>query len=205
VAVKVTDSQGASNVAYATVVVGDHKPIANPGGPYQGAAGSTLVLDGSASNDVDPGDRLSYAWDLQGNGQFADGSTARVNFTVPNAVAKTASVCLRVTDASGRSDTACTTVVSTSAPPPLADAGGGFTHSYSGRVDQAILLDASASADPLGQALSFSWSAAGGVLSGANSAKPSVSFSAAGTYFVTVTVSTGVGSAMATASVVVGP
>jgi PKD repeat protein len=129
-----------------------------------------------------------------------------VNFTVPGAVAGTWPVCLLVTDGSGQSSTACTTVVGTSAPPPLADAGGGIGHSYSGGVNQAIVLGASASSDPLGHALSFNWAVnGGGVLSGADSAKPGVSFSASGTYFVTVTVSNGVGSAMATASVVVGP
>jgi hypothetical protein len=69
VAVKATDSQDASAVAYATLLVTDHAPFANPGGHYQGVAGNTLVLDGSGSSDPDPGDRLTYAWDLQGNGQ----------------------------------------------------------------------------------------------------------------------------------------
>lgn len=206
VAVRVTDSQGASNTAYAAVVVNDHAPVANPGGPYSGVLGTTIVLDGSQSSDPDLGDTLSYAWDLDGSGQFAGGTTAKVDYMVPGPVPAAAKVCLRVTDASGASAVACTTVVATSRQPPVASAGGGATQTYSGRVNQAIALDATASSDPQHLPLTYSWTAnGGGVLSGATSAQPTVSFATAGTYVVTVTVSDGVASSLASAFVIVSP
>jgi photosystem II stability/assembly factor-like uncharacterized protein len=143
IGLKVTDSSGlVSDTASATVSIADRAPVANAGGPYAGPAGATLVLDGSGSSDPDPGDTLTYAWDLTGSGSFTDAATVKTNFTISGAAGAVANVCLRVTDAAGKSDTACTTVTTQQGgpailvgPAPQAVAAGGtavFTVSATG-------------------------------------------------------------------------
>ena len=50
-------------------------PVAEAGGPYAVAEGSAVVLDGTGSSDPD-GDTLTYAWDLDNDGQFDDSAEA---------------------------------------------------------------------------------------------------------------------------------
>lgn len=52
-------------------------PVADAGGPYTVAEGSSVTLDGTGSSDPDPGDTLTYAWDLDNDGVFETaGATA---------------------------------------------------------------------------------------------------------------------------------
>ena len=71
--------------------------------PSSGLAPLTVSFDGTGSNDAD-GDSLTYAWDLDGDGQFDDSTmpTARHTFTTNGQF----NVGLRVTDSKGASDTA---------------------------------------------------------------------------------------------------
>src|ERR1051326_1768440 len=52
----------------------NNPPRPNAGGPYFVCAGARLCLDGSKSTDPDHifGDQLSFAWDLNGDGNFAN-------------------------------------------------------------------------------------------------------------------------------------
>ena len=75
-----------------TITAGNSPPVANPGGPYQGATGQPMSFDGSGSSDPD-GDNLTYAWDF-GDGGTASGATASHTY----AVAGSYLVTLTVTD-----------------------------------------------------------------------------------------------------------
>lgn len=48
----------------------NHPPAADANGPYTTAEGSSVTLDGTASTDPDPGDILTYAWDLDNDGVY---------------------------------------------------------------------------------------------------------------------------------------
>lgn len=104
---RVTDHRGATSTASTTVTVSNVAPTANAGGPYSGFVDETIVLSATASTD--PGqDIVSYAWDLDGDGQYDDATGASVVFTrsVPNNYP----VSVRVTDNDGASSTASTIV-----------------------------------------------------------------------------------------------
>jgi glucose/arabinose dehydrogenase len=82
--------------------------------PTSGAAPLTVAFDGRASNDPD-GDTLTYAWDLDGDGAFDDGSAATASTTYTQPGTRTAT--LRVTDPSGASGTASVTISVGNTPP----------------------------------------------------------------------------------------
>jgi glucose/arabinose dehydrogenase len=82
--------------------------------PTSGAAPLTVNFDGTGSSDPDPGDVLSYAWDLDGDGQFNDSTAAKPTRTYTTAGGVT--VRLRVTDQGGLSDTT-TLTISVGTPP----------------------------------------------------------------------------------------
>ncbi len=87
--------------------------------PVSGSAPLTVVFNGSASTDPDAGDTITYAWDLDADGQFDDSTAAQPSFTYT--VNGTYQVGLRVTDNHGASSTASVTItVGTPNAPPAA-------------------------------------------------------------------------------------
>lgn len=56
-------------------------PTADADGPYTTDEGQNEPLDGTGSSDPNPGDTLSYAWDLDNDGQFDDSTSATPAFT----------------------------------------------------------------------------------------------------------------------------
>jgi glucose/arabinose dehydrogenase len=86
--------------------------------PAAGQAPLTVTFDGSSSTDPDAGDVLAYAWDLDGDGFFDDGTAASVSFTYATARVYTAR--LRVTDNQGLSDIHATTISANSFAPVAA-------------------------------------------------------------------------------------
>jgi PKD repeat protein len=79
-----------------------------------GAAPLTVNFDASASSDPD-GDPLTYAWDLDGDGTFGDGTTAKVSRTYTANGTYTAT--LRVSDGRGGSQTTSRTITVGNTPP----------------------------------------------------------------------------------------
>ena len=158
----------------------NNPPVADAGGSYSGEAGTTLIqFDGSRSSDPD-GDTLDFAWD------FGDGNTATgVMPTHTYAEAGNYPVELVVDDRNGATDSAVTSAL-ISAPPvniaPVADPGG----PYAGEPGQAISFDGSASADPNGDPLTYSWDF--GDNATGSGVTPTHVYAAAGNYTVTLIV-----------------
>jgi PKD repeat protein len=82
--------------------------------PTTGAAPLTVAFDGSASSDPEGG-ALSYAWDLDGDGAFDDATGVSPSYTYTSTGVYTAG--LRVTDNTGASATASTTITVGNTPP----------------------------------------------------------------------------------------
>lgn len=93
------------------------KPTADAGGPYILDLDGILVLNGTGSSDPDlaTGDSLTYGWDVNGDGNFADftGATPAISSAQLSALGMgpgTYEITLRVTDSAGLSDTDSTTL-----------------------------------------------------------------------------------------------
>src|SRR5579864_1151778 len=187
------DSQLASSAGVTIAVNGP--PTAQPGGPYSGTTQQPILFNGGGSTDPD-NDPLSYAWDF-GDGESAAGVSPSHVFTT----AKTFTVVLTVSDGRGGISKAATTSV-IAAPtagnhPPVVSAGG----PYSGAVGQSVSLSATAT-DPDNDPLSYFWDF--GDKSNGTGASPGHTYTSAGQFSVSVTVSDGRGgvtSATTTASI----
>jgi YD repeat-containing protein len=184
VTVTVTDNSGAtaSAAATATAIAANQPPVANAGGPYSGVTGSSIQFNGSASHDSD-GSIVSYVWN------FGDGGTGSgVAPTHVYATAGTYNVSLTVTDNNGATASAtASATVTVPNQPPAANAGG----AYSGLTAQTINFNGGGSSDSDGRIVSYSWTFGdGGTGSGA---APLHSYSAVGTYTVSLTVTDNLG------------
>ncbi len=94
----------------------NHPPVANAGGPYTVAEGSTITLQG-ACTDQD-GDTLGYAWDYANAGNFLDATGQNPVFSAKNiAGPKTLTIAVKCTDTSNASSTATATVNVTNVAP----------------------------------------------------------------------------------------
>ena len=133
---------------YATITVHNLPPQANAGGPYAGSEGQFLPLTGSAS---DPnGDSLTFAWDLDNDGQFDDASGASVSHLWPDDGLYNAA--LRVTDSWGLSQTTTTTANIANLPPVISSV------SQSGLTEEGNPVTVTINAtDPGADVLSYSF------------------------------------------------
>ncbi len=84
--------------------------------PTSGVAPLTVAFDGSGSTDPDPGDTISYSWDLNGDGVYGDSTVAKPTFTYTTP--GTYSVTLRVTDSQGASSMSQPITISANNTPP---------------------------------------------------------------------------------------
>jgi glucose/arabinose dehydrogenase/PKD repeat protein len=77
--------------------------------PASGAVPLTAAFDAKASSDPDPGDTLTYAWDLDGDGAYDDATGPTAAYVY--AASGSRNVGLRVTDSRGAQATSQQTVV----------------------------------------------------------------------------------------------
>jgi WD40 repeat protein len=193
----VYDGALASPPATVTVSTTNSRPAADAGLPQSVAAGTPVLLDGSASRDAD-GDLLSFGWSLitvpPGSKAAISGARLVSPRFVPD-VPGTYVAQLIVSD--GKRDSVPATVlidVSSANRKPLAVAGAVPNN---GTVGSAILLDGTGSSDPDGDPLAWAWSIAmrpgGSIASIANPLAARTSFlpDVAGTYTIQLVVRDG--------------
>ena len=85
--------------------------------PTSGAAPLLVNFNGTASSDPDPGNTITYAWDLDGDGAYDDSTLSQPLFTYPLG---TYTVRLRVTDNQGASDISDPITIQSGNTPPTA-------------------------------------------------------------------------------------
>ena len=185
ITVSVTDRAG--NVGSSTVNVGlaganNGVPISRAGGPYSGSVQTALGFSGATSSDPD-GDALTYAWD------FGDGGTATgVSPTHAYAAAGVYTVALTARDPIGATHTSTTTATITRANhAPTAVPGGPYTAD----LNAPVPFDASASTDPDGDLLTYTWEFGDGGTGTGN--RPRRSYLTPGTFTAKLKVSDGFG------------
>ena len=124
------------------VTITNHRPVANPGGPYIVSDGDSVTLNGSGSYDPDAayGDVITCAWDIDGDGLFDDAATQTVALTSAELIAHYGfvlgtgkQISLRVTDTFGLTHAASTTL-RIYENIPVAEAEADITNTYPGTI-----------------------------------------------------------------------
>jgi Bacterial Ig-like domain (group 1). len=113
-----TATNGASDAAAVFFIP---ELVADAGGPYTGIAGTAVSLSGSASGGIPP---YSYAWDLDGDGDYDDSFAQNPSYTWTTANGYT--VGLQVTDSADSIATDTASVHIWAAPPPPAVGGTAY-------------------------------------------------------------------------------
>lgn len=138
------------NVKIAGIPAGPNAtPNAVVGGPYNMDEGSSVVLSGAGSFDPD-GTIVSYAWDLDNDGQYDDASGSTAAFTTTASGSHV--VGLLVTDNRGATHSVSTTVIVNNVA-PTADAGSDLN----GFVGTSLNLTAANSSDPGNDIVAYAW------------------------------------------------
>jgi PKD repeat protein len=173
----VTDEGGKTDTqtTVAAIGQGNQPPTADAGGPYAGAAGVPLLLDGSGSGDAD-GSLAAAQWEF-GDSETGSGLLALHAYAAPGPYTAT----LTVTDDDGDMDQSTATVVIGDGVslPPTADANG----PYAGVAGESVTFDGTASDDPDGgDIVQYDWEFGDG-MSGTG-ATPDNTYVAGGLYNV---------------------
>jgi PKD domain/K319L-like, PKD domain len=190
----VNDGKVDSAPASVSITTQNSPPVAR-GGPDQNVfVGTTVILDGSDSTDVD-GDPLIYHWSLltipaDSTAGLSNAAAVRPTFTADKPGMYVAQVV--VSDGTVESEPA-TVTVTTQNSPPSADAGP----DQSALVGTLVTLDGSGSTDVDGDPLTFQWSllsvpaGSAAALQNPDSESPSFMVDEAGTYVVQLIVNDG--------------
>ena len=171
----------------------NHPPVANAGSDQSVPVGAEVLLDGTGSTDAD-GDPLTYRWTFTArpNGSVAalDNLTSpKPRFTVDRAGRYVLSL---IVNDGNQDSTADTVVIDTENSKPVADAGPDQTVA----TGDTVYLNGSASRDPDGDALQYTWTLQESPdnqaeLNFADSANPFFTATKAGRYVVHLIVSDG--------------
>jgi len=188
-------SSASSNVTV-TASTANIAPVANAGVSQSVVTGSTVTLNGSASNDAN-GDSLTYAWSIvskPAGSSVTLSSTTTVNPTFIASAAGSYVLRLVVNDGVLSSNASNVTITASNTNlAPVANAGGGL-NIY---VGTSVTLNGTGSYDPNGDSLLYSWvfvskpSGSSATLSGATTAAPSFLADAAGSYVIALAVGDG--------------
>lgn len=173
----VTDSRGIQSnpsIVNVSVIKQNNPPVADAGDASPVREGASKTLNATASYDPDGDAIVSYSWNQVGGPIVALIPGANVMSTSFVAPIGASSVSFTVTVSDGKLSTVSPTITIpiTANNPPVANAGTAIT------TDEgtAVTLNGSASNDPDGDAISFSWTQISGspvALSGASTATPS--------------------------------
>ena len=132
-----------TTISGCTAVPANNPPDADAGGPYEITEGDPLDLDASASSDPDPGDALTYSWDVNGDGVLGDASGETPSLTAAQLAAlgiangpASYQVRVQVSDGTAARTSAPTTlnVLDTPVPPPPPGGGAGGGGGGSGQL-----------------------------------------------------------------------
>jgi hypothetical protein len=186
-------NDGHSDSLSGTVLISTEStpPVADAGPAQSGVVGQQIVLNGSASSDVD-GQPLTFAWEIVSapfgsSTQLDDPTSVSPAFGID--VAGTYVITLAVSD--GLSEDQDTAIVTTVNSAPVADAGP----DQSTMLGSTVLLRGGSSSDVDGDALSFVWSFSSrppnstATLVSPNSSGPSFVIDVFGEYVIQLTVS----------------
>lgn len=139
-----TSDQRGENRFVGTVDIGavevqNQAPMADAGGPYTVAEGSTVILDGSNSSDPD-GDNLTYEWDLNYDGLSFDVDATGATVGFSGIDDGTSTVALRVFDGTELSEIVTTVVETTNEAPTINSLGTDAESTASKSVDGVVTL-----------------------------------------------------------------
>ena len=180
----VTDDDGATTTAdlpTVNVVEATHPPTADAGSDTAADEGTTVTLDGSGSSANDPGQDLTYEWDLDDD-ESIDATGETFEFPAGNGPA-TRAVRLFVSDADGMDSDVVTVTVENA--PPVIIAAGVTPGSGTAGVTAFTYAAAATDFDPV----TYEWDVDGDAVTDLTGAQPDPhTFPAAGTYDGTLTV-----------------
>lgn len=182
VTLTVTDSDGATDTDTLQVTVNNVAPAANAGPDQTVNEGDTVTFNGSGSDAG--GDGLTFEWDFDYDGSnfTVDATDQNPSITFPDGPA-TRTIALRVTDSDGAVSAVDTAQVTVNNVAPTARANASATTITLG---EAITFDGSASSDPGADTLTYQWDF--GDTNTGSGVNPTYTYSSAGQYDVTLTV-----------------
>ncbi len=176
----VTDNGGLTDTAVIDIFVNEAPTAAISANPSSGEAPLAVNFSGSGSSDGD-GSIVSYSWD------FGDGATATGVSPSHEYVAEGSyTVTLTVTDDFGATNTDTTTITASGPAPNEAPVAVAVADPTTGSAPLLVDFDGSGSYDSDGSIVSYEWDFGDGATG--TGAIASHTYSAAGTYIATLTV-----------------